>query len=318
MLLAAASAVSLASGAVSVAPGEVAAVLAHRLGIGAEPSRQVDAVVWGIRMPRVLLGITVGACLAAVGGVMQGLFRNELADPHLLGIGPGAAVAAAMGSQIGGVQTAIGLGLIGGVLTALVLRRLAGRTSIDPTRMILSGVALGLALSAWVGFVVFAADRSRVPPIEFWLLGSLSAATWKGWWTLLLPAVVGCIVLIASWRALDLMALGDPEARHLGVRTDLVRTSLLIVCGAVVGATVGVAGVVVFVGLLVPFVVRRLGGPSHRRLLAASLAGGASFVVVADLFARTVMEPVEIPLGLVTAAVGGPLFLWLVSRRRDA
>jgi iron complex transport system permease protein len=313
------AATSLAMGAVGVAPGEVLSVVVRRLGFGgfAEPSRQADAVVWGIRLPRVLLGMTAGAVLAVVGAVMQGLFRNELADPQLLGIGPGAAVGAAIGSAAGGVQGAIAGGVVAGVITAAVLRRLARPLSIDPTRIILSGVALGLALSAWVGFVVFGSDRSAVPPIDFWLLGSLTAATWRALWTVAVPGAAACVAMIASWRILDLMALGDPEARHLGVDTDLVRTSLLIASGAAVGATVGAIGVVAFVGLLVPFLVRRASGPSHRRLLPSALVGGALFVVAADLVARIALQPVEVPIGLVTAAAGGPLFLWMISRRRD-
>lgn len=318
VFLAATAWAGLALGAVSIPPAEVAGVLARKLGVSAfaEPTQQAEAVVWAIRMPRLLLAYTVGAALALVGGMLQGLLRNELADPHLLGVGPGAAIGAAIGSIAGGVQGAIAGGVATGVLTAFAIRRLARSASIDPTRIILSGVALGAALSAWVGFVVSAADRAKVPPIEFWLLGSLSGSTWRAFSTVLVFVLVATIVMLASARLLDVLGLGEADARHLGIDVDLVRTMLLIAAGVAVGATVGAVGVVAFVGLLVPFVTRRLTGPLHRNLLPASMAAGAMFVAASDLVARLALEPIEIPVGLVTAAIGGPVFLWLLTRRR--
>jgi iron complex transport system permease protein len=311
---------TLSFGAVPVPFGEVLGVLARKLGLElfSEPSGQAEAVVWGIRMPRLLLATVVGAALALVGGVLQSLLRNELADPHLLGIGPGAAIGAAIGSAAGGIQGAIAGGVATGVITAFILRRLARRASIDPTRIILSGVALGATLSAWVGFVVFAADRATVPPIEFWLLGSLTGSTWRAFGTTFVFVVIAGIVMLASARMLDIIGLGEVDAMHLGIDVDLVRTILLIASGAAVGATVGAVGVVAFVGLLVPFVVRRVTGPSNARLLRAALGAGALFLIGADLIARLTLEPIELPVGLVTAAVGGPLFLWLLTRRRNA
>jgi iron complex transport system permease protein len=310
---------ALSFGAVEVPLEEVFGVLARKVGLSlfAEPSSQAEAVVWSIRMPRLLLAFTVGAALALVGGMLQGLLRNKLADPHLLGIGPGAAIGAAIGSTGGGVQGAIAGGVAAGVITAFVVRRLARRASIDPTRIILSGVALGAALSAWVGFVVFGSDRATVPPIEFWLLGSLTGSTWRAFWTVLVFIVIAGIVMLASGRFLDVLGLGEADARHLGIDVDLVRTVLLIGAGAAVGATVGAVGVIAFVGLLIPSLLRPFTGPLHRHLLWATLAWGALFVAAADLLARLAFEPIEIPVGLVTAALGGPVFLWLLTRRQD-
>ena len=307
-------------GAVSVPTGEVLGVLARKLGLSlfTEPSVQAEAVVWGLRMPRLLLAFTVGAALALSGGVLQGLLRNNLADPHLVGIGPGAAIGAAIGSSVGGVQGAIAGGVTAGVVTAFAIRRLARRASIDATRIILSGIALGAALSAWVGFVVFAADRATVPPIEFWLLGSLAGSTWRAFGTVIVFAALAAIAMLASARILDIFRLGESDARHLGIDVDLVRTILLITVGVAVGATVGAAGVIAFVGLIVPFVVMQFTGPLHRHLLVVSMACGALFVAAADLVARLAIQPIEIPVGLVTAALGGPVFLWLLTRRRDA
>jgi iron complex transport system permease protein len=309
--------VSLALGAVNITTPDVASVLFAQVGLG-EASVHSEAVVWGIRMPRVLLGFLVGATLGLVGAVLQGLLRNDLADPQLLGIGPGAAIGAAIGAAAGGVRGAIAGGVLAGIATSFALRRLTRRSSIDPTRIILSGVALGAMLSAFVGFVVFGADRSVVPPIEFWLLGSLSGATWRAFGTAAVFLVITILALLTAARNLDLFALGESEARHLGVDTNLVTTVVLIGCGAAVGVTVGVAGVVAFVGLLVPFLMRPIVGPSHRHLLVASMLGGGIFVVLADLLARTVLSPVEIPVGLITALVGGPVFLWLLSRKANS
>ncbi len=311
---------SLVSGAVSLSAGDVAAALTRRLGlaIGAEPTAQADAVVGAIRLPRVLLAMAIGSTLAATGAVLQGLLRNDLADPHLLGIGPGAAVGAAIGASAGGVQGAIAGGVVTGVLTGFAVRRLASRATLDPTRIILSGVALGAALSAWVGFVVFGADRARVPPVEFWLLGSLSGSTWRAFWTVVVYTAIALMVMLGAARLLDVLALGESNARHLGIDVDLVRTVLLIAVGAAVGATVGAGGVIVFVGLVVPWLMRRVTGPLHRHLLVGSMLGGALMVTAADLVARLAIEPIELPVGLVTSAVGGPAFLWMLSRRRDA
>jgi iron complex transport system permease protein len=307
---------SLTLGAVDIPIGEVGSVLLAKVGFG-ESAAYSESVVWGIRVPRVLLGFLVGATLGLVGAVLQGLLRNDLADPQLLGIGPGAAIGAAIGAVGGGVRGAIAGGVVAGVATSFALRRLVRRNSIDPTRIILSGVALGAMLSAFVGFVVFGADRSVVPPIEFWLLGSLSGATWRSFGIASVFLAITLVGLLTVARSLDLFALGESEARHLGVDTNLVMTLALIGCGAAVGVTVGVAGVVAFVGLLIPFLMRPIVGPGHRHLLVASMLGGGVFVVLADLVARTVLSPVEIPVGLITAAVGGPVFLWLVSRRSN-
>ena len=318
LALGAVGAASLGLGAVRVDPAEVWSVLVGQLGIelGSTPSDQAVAVVWGLRAPRLLMGLVVGAALAVTGAGLQGLLRNDLADPHLLGIGPGAAIGAAIGAALGGVQAAIAGGVMTGVLAAFFVRRLARTRTPDPNRLILAGVALGATLSAWVGFVVFGADRAVVPPIEFWLLGSLSGSTWRGLGTVAVFLGFGVIALFGTSRTLDLMVLGHREASHLGVDVELFTTIHLIITGVVVGATVGVAGVIVFVGLLVPQLLKPITGPFHRHLMWGCLLGGALFVAGADLVARLAIEPVELPVGLVTSILGGPMFLWIVSRRR--
>lgn len=318
VLLVVAAGVSLGLGAVAIAPSEVLGVMARKVGLtlGAEPAVQAEAVVWSIRLPRALMGVVTGGALALTGVVLQGVFRNPMADPQLLGIGPGASIGGVIGSVAGATQGAIAGGAVAGLLTALVVRRLGARRAEQPSRFILTGVALSAALSAWVGFVVFGADRAKVPPIEFWLLGSLTGSTWRALGTATVVAGLGALGLWSGARTLDLLTLGESEARHLGVDVDFATTVLLMGVGIVAGAAVGAVGVVGFVGLLVPHVVRRLTGPAHRPLMAGSVLAGGLFVVLADLAARTVFVPVEIPVGLLTAVVGGPFFLWLIRKAR--
>ncbi len=310
-----AAVVSLGMGAVTIPFRDVLGVLGDRFGLPvATPEFTADAVVWNIRMPRVLLGAAVGAGLAVTGAVLQGMYRNPLADPQLLAIGPGAALGGVLGSLAGQTQGAIGGGIAAGVLAALVMRRLGRTAALEPSRFILVGVALGAAVSAWVGFVVFSGDATRVPPIEFWLLGSLTGSTWRAFGTAVVVIGLGTVALLAAARPLDLLALGEAEARHLGVDVEMLTAALMLAVGAIVGAAVGAVGVIGFVGLLVPHVVRRLSGPAHRPLIVASCFGGALLVITADLVARTVASPIEVPVGLVTAAIGGPFFIWLIRR----
>lgn len=315
-LVVVAALLELSMGPVTIAPSQVFAALANRLHLpfGAEPDTRSLAVVWDIRMPRVLVAILGGGALGVGGAALQGLYRNPIADPHLLGIGPGAALGAALGALTGSVRGAIAGGVVAGVVTALIVRRLGRSRSGEPSRFILTGLALGAAITAWVGFVVFVGDRTRVPPVEFWLLGNLSAATWQTVGTLVLTAGTITLALLAAARTLDVFALGEADARRLGVDIDMATVLVLMGIGIVTGATVGAMGVVVFVGLISPHVVRRLAGASHRGVLPGSALAGAVLLLLADLTSRVVVSPNEIPVGLVTAAVGGPLFLWLIRR----
>ena len=313
-------ALNLGMGAFAVPAGEVAGAVARRFGFEwfSTPGPGVESVVWTLRVPRALLAVTVGGGLAAAGAALQGTFRNPLADPHLLGIGPGAAIGASIGAVTGGQVAAVVAGAAAGVLVALLLRYLASRVVGEPTRFILMGVAVGASLTAWLGFIVFAADRSTVPPVEFWILGSLSAATWRVLWITLALVAVGVAAITALGRAVDLLALGDSQATHLGL--NVRRTVLLLLCavGLVTGATVGAVGVVGFVGLVVPNALRNLVGPSSRVLVPASALGGAAMLLLADLVARTALAPTEIAVGLLTALVGGPFLMYQLSRARFA
>ena len=309
-------AASLCMGAVRLTPSEVIGVLARKVGwaLGPEPSVRAEAVVWQIRAPRITMGVITGVALACSGAALQGVFRNPMADPDLLGIGPGAAIGGALGTLMGGGSTAVAGAVVTGLLTAVALRGLVETRATERARFILMGVALGLALSAWVGFAVFAGDRTKVPPVEFWLLGGLSSSTWAMVGRSAVIVVVGSVVIFGGRRTLDVLTLGEAEARHLGVNVDRFMTVMMLAVGVTVGAVVGAVGVIVFVGLLIPHVVRKLLGPRHGILFAGCVVLGPVFVVGADLMARTLFSPVEIPVGLVTAAVAGPFFLWLARR----
>ena len=311
---------NLAMGAVAVAPSDVVGVLARKAGValGDEPGFQATAVIWNIRIPRTVTGLVVGAGLGAAGAALQGLFRNPLADGQLLGLAPGASLGAVfvLAALAQGPEAALAGGAAGGIVTALVVRRLDTRSGGDSLRTVVAGIALGAALSAWVGFVVFALDRGSVPPVEFWLLGSLTGSTGPVAVRTTLIVLLGVAVMAMAAGSLDVMALGKRDAEHLGIDTTMVTAIVLLAVGATVGVTVGAVVVVGFVGLLSPHIARTLIGPRHLPLVLASMLVGAALVSGSDLVARTIASPIEIPVGLVTAAIGGPFFVWLLQRRR--
>ncbi len=200
---------------------------------------------------------------------------------------------------------------------ALLSRRVARRQSDDAGRLILVGVALGAVLTAWAGFIVTGSDRTRVPPMEFWLLGNLGSATWVSVQALAVIGGAATVALLGASRTLDLLALGETEATHLGVDVDLAGSIISIAVGMMTGAAVGAGGVIGFVGLLIPTLIRPASPSRHRALILAGALAGAAFLIGADTFSRTILVPIEIPVGLVTTAIGGPVFLWLLGRLRS-
>lgn len=316
---------SVGQGALKIPPGQVVAILAARLGLPVQGdfTAQQAAVLWSIRLPRVLLAALVGGGLASAGAALQGVFRNPLTDPGLIGVSSGAACGAV--AAIVTNLTALGLfalplaAFAGGLLATLVVYRLArhgGRTEV--VTLLLTGIALNAICGAATGLLIFLASDAQLRSIVFWSLGSLGGATWR--MTIAAgPLLLGGMVLLPRWgRALNLFALGEREAFHLGVATERVRLSLIVLTALLVGAAVAVCGTIGFVGLVVPHLLRLLIGPDYRRLLPASAVGGALLLTLADLVARTVVAPVEIPLGVITALAGGPFFLWLLYRTRQA
>jgi iron complex transport system permease protein len=328
---------NLGIGAVSIAPGQVLGILADKLGldVGATWTDQQAAVLEAIRAPRVLMCALVGAVLAVSGAALQGVFRNPLADPSVIGVSSGAAVGAVAAIVFGAGAAGTGAGnggtgggglgaaltpvaaFVGGLLAALAvyaMSRRDGRTEV--VTMVLTGVAVSAICGAFVGLLTFLADDAQLRSIVFWSLGSMGGATWQALTATTPMLVAGAVLLPLFGRPLNALVLGEREARHLGVDTERVRLAVVGLAALGTGASVSIAGIVGFVGLVTPHLLRLIAGPDHRLLLPASALGGAVLLLAADLAARTVVVPAELPLGVVTALAGGPFFLFLLLRTR--
>lgn len=320
--------VATGQGAVPIAPGRVAAILWGWLGGDATALEGRDAlVVLNIRLPRVLLGLLVGAGLAVSGALMQGLFRNPLADPGLVGVSAGAGLAAAATIVLGdrflaGTLMKLPFAVLpfgafcGGLISTLALYLIAtrgGRTSV--ATMLLAGVALGALASSLTGLLSFLSDDRQLRDLTFWSLGSLGGASWTKLTTvapIILPLLC-CMPVLA--RGLNGLMLGEAEAYHLGIPVQRIKALTILLVALAVGASVASAGLIGFVGIVVPHLVRLWIGPDHRLLLPLAALGGAMLLVAADIAARLVVAPAELPIGIVTAAIGAPFFLWLLLRR---
>ncbi|GAA2421028.1 iron ABC transporter permease [Streptomyces pulveraceus] len=309
-------------GAYSIPLGDVLSSVQHRLGLGgAALDRVGESVLWNVRLPRVVLALLVGASLGCAGALMQGVFGNPLAEPGVIGISSGAAVGAvasiALGLNFLGNWTVTVCAFIAGLATVLLvyaLSRSGGRTEV--VTLILTGIAVNAFAGALIGLFIFFADNAQISQITFWQLGSLAQATWPKVLAVLPCAVLGLLVAPFHARKLDLLALGERPARHLGVDVERLRIVLVLVVALLTAAAVAVAGIISFVGLLVPHLLRMANGPGHRFLVPASALGGALVLVVGDLAARTVADPAELPLGVLTALFGSPFFFWLLRRTR--
>jgi iron complex transport system permease protein len=290
-----------------------------------DPAQPRDALVlWAIRGPRIAATALTGALLAVAGALMQGLFRNPLADPALAGVGHGGALAAALvivlGDRLQGAVpfAALPAAAFAGALAAtLLLRNIAsrdGRTSM--AMFLLAGLALGALANAAIGLLVFIADDRQLRDLSFWMLGSFAGATWSKVMVLAPLALValGCALPLA--RRLDLLALGEAEAFHAGVAVERLKTQAIVLVSLMTGAAVATAGIIGFIGLIVPHALRLVAGPSHRLLLPAAALLGAALLTVADTLARTLAAPAEVPIGVLTALLGAPVFLALLLRRR--
>lgn len=320
--------VSAATGPVAVSPLDAAKIVIGHL-IPGMPwmtdgtlTPLQDQAVWQFRVPRSLLAALSGAGLALAGAMMQAVVRNPLAEPYILGVSSGASVGAVLVIVSGGA-TFLGLSMsgaafVGAMVACLLVAMLARiRGELSPTRMILAGVALGALLSAVTSYLTLTTDAQNVVSVMFFLLGSVSAADMS---TLLIPAValaIACIAVFGLSRSMNALLAGDESAMAVGVRTTRVRGVLLVLASLLTGAIVAVSGGIGFVGLVVPHMARLLVGSDHRRMLRITILGGALFLMVADLLARTVAMPTEIPLGILTAFVGAPFFLWLMRSGGD-
>ena len=285
-------------------------------------------VLWSIRIPRILAAAMVGGLLAASGAIMQGLFRNPLADPALVGVSSGGALAAAaaivftdsrLGHTVRFLQTELlpFAAFAGSLATTAILYGIssrAGRTSIAV--FLLAGVAITAITNAGIGLLVFVADDRQLRDITFWLLGSMSGATWAKDAMLAPTLAVGLAACAFIARGLDLLVLGETDAFHGGVDVERLKRISIVLVSAMTGVAVSVCGVVSFVGIVVPHLLRLVIGPAHRLLLPASVLLGVVLMVGADTLARTIVAPAEMPIGILTAAVGAPFFLAILLRQR--
>ncbi|NKE47517.1 iron ABC transporter permease [Roseomonas frigidaquae] len=332
VVLLAAMAAGVLLGPARISPGGLGAVLADALGLADLPDafRRDAAVLGVIRAPRVLLAAIIGAGLGAAGAAMQGLFRNPLADPGLIGVSAGAALAAVaaivFGATLFGVAAgALGLWMLplaaflGGLAATLLMARLGNVGGVTGVAtLLLAGVAVNALAGALTGLLIFTADDRQVRDITFWTLGSLAGARWEQ--VPVVAALVGLptLGLIALARPLDALLLGEAEAFHLGHRVETVKRVAVTLAAIAVAAGVAFTGLIGFVGLVVPHLLRLGFGSGHRLVLPGSALLGGALLVLSDLAARSLAAPAELPVGVVTALIGAPFFLWLLRRAAGA
>ncbi|WP_454757616.1 FecCD family ABC transporter permease [Cupriavidus campinensis] len=280
-----------------------------------------DDVIWRnvlieVRLPRIVLAVTVGAALALSGAVMQALFRNPLAEPGLIGISLGGA-AGAVAAIVLGAEGLFGIApaAFGGSLIATALAYRLGSQRPGVANLLLAGVAINAICASIVGFFTYQASDVQLRNLTFWNMGSLAGATWSMLAWLVPLVVVICALMLRDWRAMNALLLGEREAQHLGFDLARLRRRLIVLTALLVGPIVAVTGTITFVGLVVPHLIRLPLGADHRWLLPNTLAGGAIALTLADWLARTVVIPAELPIGIVTSLVGGPFLLWMLTRR---
>ncbi|MES5825093.1 iron ABC transporter permease [Streptomyces sp. RG80] len=309
-------------GAYPIPLADVLSSVLHQVGLGGgELDRVAESVLWNVRLPRIVLALLVGASLGCAGALMQGVFGNPLAEPGVIGISSGAAVGAVASIVFGlnflGNWTVSAFAFVAGLATVLivyVMSRSGGRTEV--VTLILTGIAVNAFAGALIGLFLFFADTAAVNQVAFWQLGSLAQATWPKVLAVLPCAVLGLAVAPLYARRLDLLSLGERPARHLGVDVERLRVLLILVIALLTAAAVSVSGIIGFVGLVVPHLLRMVAGPGHRFLVPGSALTGALVLLAADLAARTIAAPAELPLGVLTALLGSPFFFWLLRRTR--
>jgi iron complex transport system permease protein len=314
----------LVIGPTSIGTTRVVGDLFSHVGLGHSTLTSTQStIVWTIRAPRLALGLLAGAMLSVAGGTYQGVFRNPLADPYLLGVAAGAGLGAtfAIVNVGGGITTPTWAPLLAfvGAMAAVSVTWLVGGRGLrsNASTLILAGVAVSSLLTSAQTFLQQSSTNS-IARVYIWLLGSLASASWHSV-LLVLPYVAVCVVIcVGSGRALDIMSVGEDESRSLGLPVRRVRLIVIAASSLGTAAIVSVVGLIGFVGIIVPHIVRLLVGTSYRRILPISVVFGAAFLVFADTIARTVMAPSELPLGVVTALVGAPVFVLILSLRRPA
>ena len=312
----------MGTGAMHLTASEVLGAILRWL--SGEPARGNDQIVLMLRLPRVLMATLVGASLACSGTTMQGLFRNPLVEPGLIGVSAGSALGAISMIVLGGSLLGVAPGIAGsfgiagaafaGGLLATVLVYLIGRRRPGVATLLLAGVAINAIAMAGIGLLTYLANEHQLRDLSFWTLGSLGGTDWKRL-AAVAPLMMLPVLLLPGYaRALNALLLGEREASLLGFRPERLRPQLVALVALATSAAVAMCGVISFVGLLVPHVLRMIWGPDHRLLLPASALMGATLLIGADSVARLVVAPAELPIGVITALLGGPFFLWLLMR----
>lgn len=315
---------SAASGQVYIPPAEVFGSVMHHLGLDIGPmpsSPNGEETLWTVRFPRIVMGLLVGATLACAGCLLQGVLANPLAEPGVIGVSAGAAVGACLAIVSGGIWASVwglaGAAFISALITVAVVYTLSMRDgSSSPIMLILIGIAVNAFASGIIAFLTFLADTNDREQIVFWQLGSLQGVGWSPVWVVLPVATAAIAVSLLLVRRLDLLSLGEIQAAALGVRVETVRRIAILLVAVLTAAAVAFTGIVMFVGLVVPHLMRLIVGPRHVILLPASVIGGAIVVCAADLGARTLMTGADLPLGMLTSLIGGPVFFLLLRRSR--
>jgi iron complex transport system permease protein len=317
----------MAIGSILIPPGTLTNMLLARLPGVDIPSNWPEAfsvILFQIRLPHTALVTLTGAALAGSGAAYQGLFRNPLADPYLIGVASGAglgavlAMASPLSTQYLGLFTVPAAAFIGALLTVgtvYFLARSGGQ--IPTTTLILAGVAVGSFASALTSFLMLRSQGELRRAIA-WLLGGFSIGGWEPVWAVLPYVLIGLLILCISGHALNVLQFGDDQAQQLGISVERTKLILIAAASLVTAAAVSFSGIIGFVGLIVPHLVRILWGPDYRRLIPLSILGGATVLLIADLLARVIMSPEALPVGVLTALAGAPFFLWVLRRSRGA
>jgi len=316
-------------GQLAITPAEVLGSVLRALGIQnslAPEDPIIESTLWVVRFPRIVMALAVGAALAVAGSVMQAIFGNPLAEPGVVGVSSGAALGAAAAIVLGGnvaVVAAFGswatavFAFVGGLLATLLvyfMSRANGRTEV--VTLLLTGIAINAFAGAGLAFLLFVGDSASREQIVFWQLGSLNGSRWQEVGLVIGVTVAGLIVAAILARRYDLLALGERNARHLGINVEALRIGSIVLVALLTGVAVAFCGIIAFVGLVVPHIIRMAIGPSHRALILASAVGGGVLLVFADLLARTIVIGADLPIGMLTSLVGGPFFFYLLAKQR--
>ncbi len=330
VVLAASVLLAIGIGTVQITPKELLAIVLHRLGVSTQiPFREEQEIIfWYIRLPRVCLGILIGTGLALAGTTLQGLFRNPLADPTLIGISAGASLAAVLtivfnlnihlfGGLLGSYTLAVAAFTGAGLTTLLVYRLSLVNGHFRISTMLLVGIAINAFVMALTGLITSLANDQQLRDLTFWNLGSLGGANWTNVLTITPFILIAAFGMPGLAKSLNLLSLGESQAIHLGVNMKLLKRKTILLSTMAVGASVAMAGSIGFVALIVPHIIRKAFGPDHRIVLPGSALGGAIILTISDTLSRTLVAPSELPIGVLTALMGAPLFVYILLKEKN-